>query len=81
MTKIETSEPLNNTGCYQNNQTHILWVRRVFDLVCHADPQACIYLISLPKLELSFIKICILLMKAVIDYTPGTLAQYIFDIT
>ena len=67
-------------GSYTDGQNHVLWVRRVFDLIVDADPRTLKYLTSIPYLEISIVKIIILCLKAVLDHYPCSLAQYIFDI-
>ena len=65
---------------YHTRQTHILWIKRIFDLILHPDPERGRYLTSIPYLNLSFIKIDILVIQSVIINNPFTLAQYIFEL-
>ena len=67
-------------GSYTNCQNHVIWVRRVFDLIVDTDTRTLKYLTSIPYLEISLVKIIILCLKAVLDHYPCSLAQYIFDI-
>jgi hypothetical protein len=69
-----------NNDPYHTRQTHILWIKRIFDLILHTDPETGRHLTSIPYIHLSFIKIVILVMQSVIINNPFTLAQYICEL-
>ena len=65
---------------YHSISRHILFIKRIFDLIGHADPLSCPLLDTIPYQKLSFIKIVDLLIKAVLCDSPYSLSQYIFDL-
>ena len=73
-TKVQTN------GSYHSISRHILFIKRIFDLVGHADPLSCKLFDTIPYLKLSFVKIVDLLIKAVLCDSPYSLSQYIFDL-
>ena len=71
---------VQKNGSYHSISQHILFVKRIFDLIVHADPLTCKLLDTIPYLKLSFVKIVDLLIKAVLCDSPYTLSQYMLDL-
>jgi len=82
MTKVNCCKQtkVQKNGSYHNTSQHILFIKRIFDLVGHADPLSCKLFDTIPCLRLSFVKIVDLLVKSVICGSPYSLSQYIFDL-
>ena len=82
MTKVNCCKQtkVQKNGSYHNTSQHILFIKRIFDLVGHADPLSCKLFDAIPYLRLSFVKIVDLLVKAVLCGSPYSLSQYILDL-
>ena len=82
MTKVRcccTIIPYNNDSIH-SRKTHILWVKRIFDLILHTNPETGRHIASVPHLKLSFVNIIVLAIQAVIINNPFALSQYIFEL-